>query len=273
MWKGCLRGSRGYKIEMVVFQRIIVAVVCFHFLSLSPVLAKPDTDNTDLTNSSKIFVQDSLLQLLEKINNQKDQFRKDQTSFESFIEQNALPLWDTRLMTRTVVGKQTWNSTQEQKREALHHAFRNTLLRYFILAFRFYDGQRVEFLDAQTIKEGKLVWLRSVISGQSMPKLFLDYQLRKHPQGKWLIVDIRLAGVSLMKNKRNEYQQIIQDKGVGGLVSLLEQKNKKVLSSKYLNRASRSRDVSALNRNADWRGRKPSGEYSEAMVSSKNKSS
>ena len=62
----------------------------------------------------------------------------------------------------------------------------------------------------------------SVQSG-SQP-VTIDYDMEKRPNG-WKVWDVRIAGVSLVANYRTEFDNLVRDSGVEGLIKALQSKN------------------------------------------------
>jgi phospholipid transport system substrate-binding protein len=52
----------------------------------------------------------------------------------------------------------------------------------------------------------------------------LDYQMRKTPQG-WKIYDIVVEGVSLVLTYRSEFDAVVKEQGIDGLIKRLANKN------------------------------------------------
>jgi len=78
-------------------------------------------------------------------------------------------------------------------------------------------------LDISTIE-----WLEATVrnqftraGGQPVP---IDYQMHKTPEG-WKIYDIAVEGISLVLTYRSEFDQVVKQEGVDGLIKRLGQKN------------------------------------------------
>ena len=53
----------------------------------------------------------------------------------------------------------------------------------------------------------------------------IDYSMAKTPEG-WKAYDVIVAGVSLVTNYRDEFNDIVKSSGVDGLIKTLDTKNK-----------------------------------------------
>jgi phospholipid transport system substrate-binding protein len=54
--------------------------------------------------------------------------------------------------------------------------------------------------------------------------VLIDYSMRKTPQG-WKIYDIVVEGVSLVLTYRSEFDAVVKQEGIDGLIKRLTQKN------------------------------------------------
>jgi phospholipid transport system substrate-binding protein len=53
----------------------------------------------------------------------------------------------------------------------------------------------------------------------------VDYDMEKTANG-WKCYDVRVGGISLVVNYRTEFAGIVRDKGIDGLIGVLETKNR-----------------------------------------------
>jgi phospholipid transport system substrate-binding protein len=53
----------------------------------------------------------------------------------------------------------------------------------------------------------------------------IDYDMEKRPSG-WKVWDVRVGGISLVANYRTEFDTMIRDSGVDGLIKALQAKNR-----------------------------------------------
>ena len=53
----------------------------------------------------------------------------------------------------------------------------------------------------------------------------IDYDMEKRPSG-WKVWDVRVGGISLVANYRTEFDNLIRQSGVDGLIKALQVKNR-----------------------------------------------
>jgi phospholipid transport system substrate-binding protein len=64
-------------------------------------------------------------------------------------------------------------------------------------------------------------------SGRSIP---VEYSMRKTPEG-WKIYDVTVEGMSLVITYRGEFEQIVRQSGIDGLLARLAEKNRPAKST------------------------------------------
>jgi phospholipid transport system substrate-binding protein len=52
----------------------------------------------------------------------------------------------------------------------------------------------------------------------------IDYDMEKRPTG-WKVWDVRIGGISLVSNYRTEFDNLVREKGIDGLIKALQAKN------------------------------------------------
>ena len=87
-----------------------------------------------------------------------------------------------------------------------------------------YEGQEMKVLPSRvkpgdTEATGRNQFVRA--GGKPVP---IDYQKRKTDNG-WKIYDITVEGISLVLTYRSEFDQVVKQQGIDGLIKRLSQKN------------------------------------------------
>jgi phospholipid transport system substrate-binding protein len=137
----------------------------------------------------------------------------------------VLPYIDFDEATRLAVGRAWAQATPEQKKKLVSE-FRNMLVRTYSNAIEAYQGQTLKVLPSRGGKsDGKdeatvrTQFVRA--GGQPLP---IEFQMRKSEKG-WKVFDISVEGISLVLTYRSEFDQVVKQEGVDGLIKRLTQKN------------------------------------------------
>jgi phospholipid transport system substrate-binding protein len=138
-------------------------------------------------------------------------------------EDKVLPYVDFEHATRLAVGRAWREATPEQKKRLVTE-FRNMLVRTYSNAISTYEGQTLKVLPSRGKPDPEDTTVRTQFlraGGQPLP---IDFAMRKTDQG-WKVYDIVVDGVSLVLTYRSEFDAIVKQKGIDGLIQALETKN------------------------------------------------
>jgi phospholipid transport system substrate-binding protein len=164
-------------------------------------------------------------EVLASIKSDKQLAAGDKQKALKLAEEKVLPYIDFEEATRLAVGRAWSQATPEQKKKLVSE-FRNMLVRTYSNAIEGYQGQTLKVLPAragkQDAKDDATVRTQFVrAGGQPLP---IEFQMRKTEKG-WKVYDISVEGVSLVLTYRTEFDNIVKQEGIDGLIKRLTQKN------------------------------------------------
>ncbi|MGH8724607.1 MAG: MlaC/ttg2D family ABC transporter substrate-binding protein [Burkholderiales bacterium] len=163
-------------------------------------------------------------EVMDAIKSDQELAAGDKQKVLKLAEEKVLPHVDFEEATRLAVGRGWAQATPEQKKR-LTAEFRNMLVRTYANAIGAYQGQQMKVLPVR-MKPGDTevtVHNRFTRPGNPNPVL-VDYAMRKTDQG-WKIYDIVVEGVSLVLTYRSEFDALVKQQGIDGLIRRLSQKN------------------------------------------------
>ncbi len=138
-------------------------------------------------------------------------------------EEKILPHVDFEEAARLAVGRGWAQATPEQKKKLVAE-FRNMLVRTYSSAISAYEGQEMKVLPSR-VKPGETgATVRNQFVRPGGKPVLIDYTMRKTDKG-WKIFDIVVEGVSLVLTYRSEFDAVVKQDGVDGLIKRLAQKN------------------------------------------------
>ena len=135
-----------------------------------------------------------------------------------------LPYIDFEEATRLAVGR-SWPHASPEQKKRLVGEFRNMLVRTYANAVQAYRGQTLRVLPSRNIKDTsdeatvRTQYIRA--SGQKLP---IDFAMRR-TDGNWKVFDFVVEGVSLVLTYRSEFDAVVKQEGIDGLIKRLAQKN------------------------------------------------
>ena len=170
-----------------------------------------------------VLVKNVTLEVVDIILKDKDVQRGDRKKVIALIEAKVLPHFKFQAMTSSAVGR-NWDKAGADQKARLIDEFKTLLVRNYSSALASYSNQKFEFrpLRAKPTDTDVTVNVRIMQAG-SQP-VTIDYDMEKRPGG-WKVWDVRVGGISLVANYRTEFDNLIRESGVDGLIKALVAKN------------------------------------------------
>lgn len=192
-------------------------------LVASGVLSAQDKSVKSVNSSlidPKVVVEGAAKRLTDRLTQEKAAIEKSPGLVKQLVEQELLPIFDARLISRLVMSS-SWKKASEQQQQAFTLAFRNILIKTYSNAFAAYDGQELEFKAPVFDKTHSKAIVRSrILQNEKMP-ILVDYRLRKTDQG-WLVYDAVIEGVGVVKSYRSQIKEKVDEKGVALMIKDME---------------------------------------------------
>jgi phospholipid transport system substrate-binding protein len=147
----------------------------------------------------------------------------DRRKVIALIEAKVIPHFNFQAMTASAVGR-NWDKANPEQKTKLAEEFKTLLVRTYASALASYSSQKFDYrpLRAKPTDTDVTVNVRVLQSGQQ--PVTIDYDMEKRPSG-WKVWDVRVGGISLVANYRTEFDNVVRDKGVDGLLKALQSKN------------------------------------------------
>ena len=169
------------------------------------------------------LVQKITEEVLAAIKSDKQLAAGDKQKAMKLAEEKVLPYIDFEDATRLAVGR-SWSQATPEQKTRLVAEFRNMLVRTYSNAIQAYQGQTLKVLPSRGEPKGDEATVRTQFvraGGQPLP---IDFQMRKTEKG-WRVFDISVEGVSLVLTYRSEFDAVVKQEGIDGLIKRLAQKN------------------------------------------------
>ena len=142
------------------------------------------------------------------------------------VEAKVLPIFDFQHMTGLAMGRDWSKATPEQKTR-LADEFKTLLVRTYSNALTSYKNQSVRYKPTKLQGADTDVLVKTEIVQPGSKPIQLDYSLEKGSDG-WKVYDVVVAGVSLVTNYRDTFNQEVRANGIDGLIQMLVTKNKQL---------------------------------------------
>ena len=129
-------------------------------------------------------------------------------------------------MSRRTLGTH-WEEATEEQRQRFSDLFVKVLEGTYLNRIGDYSGGTVKYLK-QRVKENKAIVDTVKVSDEL--EIPVQYKMI-YQDGAWQVFDIVIEGVSLIKNYRSSYGEIIRRDGYEGLLALMDKKVQAMESS------------------------------------------
>jgi phospholipid transport system substrate-binding protein len=162
-------------------------------------------------------------EVMEALKSDKQLAAGDRQTAIKVAEEKILPHVDFDEATRLAVGRSWAQATPEQKKKLVAE-FRNMLVRTYSNALQPYAGQQMKVMPVRMKPGDSEVTVQNQFIRSGAQPVKVDYSMRKADQG-WKIYDIVVEGVSLVLTYRSEFDAVVKQEGIDGLIKRLAQKN------------------------------------------------
>lgn len=200
----------------------VVALVTYPLPAGAQAQAQGAQANPDMT-APDVLVKSVTLEVVDIIRKDKDIQKGDRKKAIALIETRVLPHFNFQAMTSSAVGR-NWDKASAEQKARLIDEFRTLLVRTYSSALSAYSNQKFDFrpLRAKPTDTDVTVNVRVMQAGAQ--PVTIDYDMEKRPNG-WKVWDVRIGGISLVANYRTEFDNLVREKGVDGLIRALAAKN------------------------------------------------
>ena len=137
------------------------------------------------------------------------------------LEQMLLNIFSMEQFSMRTIGKKWKNFSPEQK-TAFKNSFVQLLKTTYFNHVKEYEGNRIQFVGERTNKKGTKVEIltRVDFNGKTLP---VSYRMIQE-NDKWMVYDILVEGVSMVKSYRTQFSEILRKGSADVLISKLEEK-------------------------------------------------
>jgi phospholipid transport system substrate-binding protein len=193
--------------------RILTAVLLLAFAPLALAQEAPDA-----------LVKRIAEETLATIRADKALQAGDPAKVKQLIETKLVPHFDTARMTALAMGRNWRSATPEQQKELIEQ-FKTLLIRTYSNALTNYRDNTMNYKPLRMNAGDNEVVVRTEVTRPGQAPVQIDYSMEKAPEG-WKAYDVVVAGVSLVTNYRDEFNETVRSSGVDGLIKTLQTKNK-----------------------------------------------
>ena len=142
------------------------------------------------------------------------------------IEDEVYHVFDFGEFSSRTVGPRWRSFTPEQKKQ-FSDAFAELLLNTYLNKITGYNGEQVAYTGEMASPDGKRVEVRTVITMKDGKKTPVNYRMLPK-DGTWRVYDVIIENISLVKNYRTQFQDILNSATPEQLIARVREKANEV---------------------------------------------
>jgi phospholipid transport system substrate-binding protein len=169
------------------------------------------------------LIQSITDEVMAALSTDKELAAGDKDKALKLAEDKVLPHIDFEEATRLALSR-AWSQASAEQKRRLVTEFRAMLLRTYTNAVSVYSGTQAKYLPSRSKAQGTEATVRYQFSRDGGRPLQVAYEMRRTGEA-WKIYDISVEGMSLVLTYRTEFDGIIKQEGIEGLIRRLTHKN------------------------------------------------
>ena len=140
------------------------------------------------------------------------------------IVEVAYQRFDFTTMSKLVLAKY-WKSFNAAQRESFLKEFKSFLAHRYGDRIDRYDQEKVEITGERSAAGGDAIVGTRIQAPNGAP-IDVEYRLRSS-DGVWLVIDVKIEGISLVSNYRDQFHAVLSQGGPEDLLAQLRERNAK----------------------------------------------
>lgn len=182
--------------------KLYLTLLIFLFLN-TPVLANQ--------RSEEGTIRDTTTSVLVQLNENRARLEEEPEYIQELVRKLIVPHFDFALMSQLVMGEY-WKHFDLEERQCFVAGFRNMLVERYAYILLSYDDQKITYTAPQDIGDRGLRLVRQTISREGAEPLPIEYAM-EHLDGEWMVADLIIDGISLVRSHRGMFQSRIMTQG------------------------------------------------------------
>jgi len=134
----------------------------------------------------------------------------------------AYKQFDFTTMSKLVLAKY-WKKFDAAQRESFLKEFKEFLAHRYGDRIDRYDQEKVEITGERSAAGGDSIVATQIAAPNGAP-VAVEYRLRSH-DGVWRVIDVKVEGISLVSNYRDQFQAVLSRGGPEDLLAQLRERN------------------------------------------------
>ena len=170
------------------------------------------------TTKAKTFVVDIGNQAIKILKIPVDDKQKRKNELQNLLQEK----FDMQLISKVILGSKVTKSATSDQLNKFSKAFELHIVKIYSSQLGTYKGQVFTVNNTEIKKKDAFVY--STIESPDYPTTNIVWRLRERGSVP-KVIDMQVEGVSLLRTKKNDFAMILDQIGLDGLISKLDQMN------------------------------------------------
>ena len=201
--------------------KAIMRHIVFGFLFvLFAVSAQPT--NVRASSPAQLALETSITRILSSIKNPDYVNPATRRPLRQQIEDEVLHIFDFKEFSSRTVGPR-WSTFTPAQQQQFSDAFAELLLNTYLSKIDGYNGEQVVYTGEVSSPKGDRTEVRTVITMKDSKKVPVAYRMLPK-DGTWFVYDVLIENISLVKNYRTQFQDILNTDSPENLIARIKAK-------------------------------------------------
>jgi len=162
-------------------------------------------------------VRETTNEVLQRLDSDRARLEQDPGYINTIVQDLVIPHFDFDTMARVALGDH-WQELDTTTQACFSSGFRNLLVERYADILLSYDQQSLTYDPAKSVGGIGYMSVRQTISRESARPLPVDYPMRQIDNHGWMVVDLVVDGISLLKSYNKSFNEEIKALGLSEFV-------------------------------------------------------
>jgi phospholipid transport system substrate-binding protein len=176
------------------------------------------------TEGAEAVIRQATGQMYRALEQECRQDPKTPGNLFRLVDEILLPHADFERMSRWALGKY-WRQASDSQLQRFVREFKVLLVRTYASMIQSVTPKDINYLPGRDAGDLDKAVVRTEVRQQGAAPLPIHYHMHRK-NGRWLVYDVRIEGISLITNYRSNFAAEIRTYGIQGLIDRLKAKNR-----------------------------------------------
>ena len=181
----------------------------------------------NLFANDQIKVQELFVQKIEEVTTIVSDKGLSKQDRNSQIVKTLEPIFDFEIMAKLSLGK-TWTKLTKEEKVKFIELYVERMKKSYSSKLDQYSGEKFEVVQLQQPKENRILLDTNLVATEKRFDVKYKFYKPKYPKenkNDWLIYDVEILGVSILKTDRAQFKEFLQTQTLSDLMAELAKSN------------------------------------------------